>query len=214
MEKSARDISLLEAKSRIFSALGRALSYPDQDLADDLAGGGLGNGLASLFTPFSTNGILHELASLQRTYENDSPEDVLLQLEKDYTRMCFATKPRLVHLFESVYKEGKLFQDSTFQVARLYRDAGLEWTADFQLPPDHIAVELEFMAYLCFCETEAGRKRDKDKEGYASRLRREMLETHLRPFGLAFSERMEKHASTDFYRLIARLLSAMLRNRS
>ena len=205
-------MSVVEGKSRVFSILGRALSYPDQDLVNDLAAGGLGEELAAAFTPFSSNGILHQLASLKSTDEKVYPSDVLLQLEKDYTWMCFASKPRLVYLFESIYKEGKLFQESTFQIARLYRDAGLEWVSEFQLPPDHIAMELEFMAYLCFCETEGVRTGDREKEEYARRLQTEVLKKHLRPFGLAFSERMEKHAKTDFYRLVARVLSAMLKN--
>ncbi|PKN24917.1 MAG: hypothetical protein CVU64_21090 [Deltaproteobacteria bacterium HGW-Deltaproteobacteria-21] len=212
MEKSAREMTFVEGKSGVFSILGRALSYPDKTLADDLTGGGLGNGLAAAFTPFSSNGILHQLTGLKNLYEKEPPESVLLQLEKDYTWMCFASKPRLVYLFESIYREGRLFQESTFQIARLYREAGLEWVGEFQLPPDHIAMELEFMAYLCFCEAEAVRLGDLEKEEYARKLQTEVLEKHLRPFGLAFSQRMEMHAGTDFYRLIARVLGSMLKN--
>ena len=192
--------------------LGRALSYPDQPLVDDLASGELGDGLAAAFSPFSTNGILHHLTGLKNTYEKKPSGDMLLQLEKDYTWMCFASKPRLVYLFESIYKEGRLFQESTFQIARLYREAGLEWVGEFQLPPDHIAMELEFMAYLCFCEAEAVRTGNREKEDYARRLQTDVLEKHLGPFGLAFSQRMETHAKTDFYRLVARVLGAMLKN--
>ncbi len=77
-------------------------------------------------------------------------EALLLELQKDYTWMCFASKPRLVPLFESVYREGKLYQESTFEIARLYHHAGLEVAEKFKLPPDHIALELEFMAYLLY----------------------------------------------------------------
>ena len=63
------------------------------------------------------------------------PPNPLLDLEKDYTWMCFASKPRQVYLFESVYREGKLLQESTFEIARLYFEAGLQLTETFTLPP-------------------------------------------------------------------------------
>ena len=65
------------------------------------------------------NRLNGQMADLRKKYTElpDSAEDIRLALEKEYTWMCFASKPRLLYLFESVYREGKLLQESTFDIA-------------------------------------------------------------------------------------------------
>jgi TorA maturation chaperone TorD len=128
-----------------------------------------------------------------------SQESYLLELQKEYTRLCHASKPRLLPLFESVYREGKLLQQSTVDVARLYYQAGLQLAEGFSLPPDHISLELEFMAYLCSQEIEAAEKNDSLVLGKAKEMQQKMLTEHLRFFVTAFAERIQKHASLEFY---------------
>lgn len=217
METIGDSVELVEKKSRLFSLLAQALNYPDRDLEDRLSDGTFSLDLAESLRPFSRNGLLRQVGSLRESLSEavpDNREDRLLQLERDYTWMCFASKPRLVYLFESVYKEGRLLQESTFEIARLYYEAGLKVNEGFQLPPDHIAVELEFMAYLYYQEAEALRQGDGEKGSYARHLQETVLEKHLRLFGLSFSERMEKHAKTDFYRIMARVLREALTSES
>jgi len=98
-------------------------------------------------------------------------------------------KPRQVYLFESVYREGKLLQESTFQIARLYYDAGLKLSEDFKLPPDHIAVEFEFMAYLCFNEVNGSKTPITKLNPTPSNCQKKVLEEHLQAFGLFLSEK-------------------------
>jgi len=217
METIRERLELMEKKSRLFSLLAKALNYPDRDLEEKVSKGAFRRDLAESLRPFSRNGLLKQVESLKRSGAEvfgDNREDRLLDLERDYTWMCFASKPRLVYLFESVYKEGRLLQESTFEMARLYYEAGLKVNEGFQLPPDHIAVELEFMAYLYYQEAEALRQGDGEKEHYARQLQEAVIEKHLRPFGLSFSERMEKHAKTDFYRIMARVLREALTSES
>lgn len=214
METTPYSPMLAEKKSRLFSLLAQALNYPDMKLVERIRGGEFGAELIEALQPFSLNGLGKKVAALKDILAGSSSEETLLDLERDYTWMCFASKPRLVYLFESVYKEGKLLQESTFEIARLYYEAGLNVEKGFQLPPDHIAVELEFMAYLGFNEAEALREGDQEKIEFARRLEREALDRHLRSFGLSFSERMEKHAKTDFYRIMAKVLMETLTSKS
>jgi TorA maturation chaperone TorD len=217
MEITDDRCKLLEKKSRLFSLLAQALNYPDRDLEDRLSSGTFNMALADSLRPFCPNGLLQQVESLRVSGSEDvtdQREDRLLRLEKDYTWMCFASKPRLVYLFESVYKEGRLLQESTFEIARLYYDAGLKVNEGFQLPPDHIAVELEFLAYLYYQEAEALHRGEGEKGHYSRQLQETLLEKHLRLFGLSFSEKMEKHAKTDFYRIMARVLRVALTARS
>jgi len=152
------------------------------------------------------------IAVMERKYTAAGQNEaaLLLEMEKDYTRMFFSSKPRLVYLFESVYKEGKLLQESTFEIARLYYEAGLNLVDDFKLPPDHIAVELEFMAYLYFNELAAMKKGNKENEALAQKLQKETLEKHLTNFGRTFAEKVVAHAATDFYKIMATVTTSIL----
>lgn len=128
-----------------------------------------------------------------------SQPSYLLELQKEYTRLCHASKPRLLPLFESVYREGKLLQQSTVEVARLYHQAGLKLSENFLLPPDHISLELEFMAYLCSQEIKGIEENDIFIQNKAKELQLKLLTEHLRFFVSAFARRIKEHTSQDFY---------------
>jgi len=198
-------LPLIMARAEIFRHLADSLNYPDEALVQTLAEGTYTTNLADALKRAGFGAAADVLADAAPEMKASR-----LDLEKDYTWMCFASKPRQVYLFESVYREGKLLQESTFQIARLYYEAGLQLTEAFKLPPDHIAVELEFMAFLFFNEADAVREGHTDKESLAVRLQSEALQKHLIPFGLSVAERMEKHARTAFYRTLARLLRNVL----
>lgn len=191
----------LNADMAFFSWLSKAVDYPDDALVKSLLEGGI----IENFPP--------EKADRIRAYIDafDSSEELLLDLQKEYTRMCFVSKPRLVPLFESVYKEGKLYQDSTFQIARLYDEAGIKPGSEFRLPPDHITLELEFMSYLIYQEIEALKSGNADNEEMALRLQNETLNNHLTHFSLGFASRLAQHARTPFYQGIGDILNDLFR---
>ncbi len=189
----------LKADLNIYFWMSKALDYPDEALAEDL-----------LDNPIMKN-LPQERYQAFREYlaAFDTIDALLLDLQKEYTHMCHVSKPRLVPLFESVYKEGKLFQDSTFQIARLYDEAGLKPGSEFKLPPDHIALELEFMSYLIYQEMEALKSGNTDNEQMALRLQEETLSRHLSHFGLSVADRLSKHARSPFYQGMGDMLRAL-----
>lgn len=189
----------LRTDMMVFSWMSKALDYPDEKFIEELLRDGFAEQLPT------------EKAAAFKAYiaAFDSIEDLLLDLQKEYTRMCFVSKPRLVPLFESVYKEGKLYQDSTFQIARLYDEAGVKLGSEFKLPPDHIALELEFMSYLIYQEIEAIKSGNMINEEMALRLQNETLSEHLNQFGLSVAERLVQHARTSFYQGIGDVLREM-----
>lgn len=203
----------LQSKAALFNLLALAFNYPDQLLVEKLVSGEFTAALDEAL------GILgprtawtDRIAALEKKYtaSGRNAADLLLEMEKDYTRMFFSSKPRLVYLFESVYKEGKLLQESTFEIARLYYEAGLNLVDDFKLPPDHIAVEFEFMAYLYFNEIEALKTKNRENEALAQKLQREVLEKHLTDFGRTFADKVVAHAGTDFYKTMAAIAASIL----
>ena len=185
-----------EKRSELFNGLALAANYPSQALVEDLCSGAYSKRMVGVL---ATLGLTEDCARLEDlagryTSKHSRFQENLLALEKAYTRMCFASKPRQVYLFGSVYNEGKLLQDSTFQIARLYHEAGLQVDDTFRLPPDHIALELEFMAYLCHQEARAAMEKETDRAAYAQRLQGVVLDNHLGPFAYRFGQKMAKYA--------------------
>ncbi len=209
MQAVAIELAELEAKAGLHSLLAQAFNYPDEKLVSTLRGGEFLDALEQWAEALGHQGLRKPITACRKEYsgkQSGGKAAVLLELERDYTRLFFASKPRLAYLFESVYREGKLMQESTFQIARLYADAGVKLTEDFRLPPDHIAVELEFLSFLVFKEIEGTKKEDQKQIDYARELQALVVNEHLRPFAQNIGERVAEHARTSFYRTAALVL--------
>ncbi len=208
MEALAEGIAELQAKAVLHSLLAQAMNYPDATLVDSLRNGSFFASISESLAALGNTALKTELEKCRKEYLDSAKKDeTLLELERDYTRMFFSSKPRLAYLFESVYREGKLLQESTLAIAGLYRDAGLVLNDDFRLPPDHIAVELEFLSFLFFKEAEGLKKGDNKGVEYARELQNVVINEHLRSFALNVAERVAKHARTPFYRTVAQAVN-------
>lgn len=210
MNESEKRLNRSAARMSLCALLAQSLNYPDSVLVESLVRGDFADKSLDALNTLGIGGQADALQALRGEYGEPGidPVALLLEIEKDYTRMCFASKPRLVYLFESVYKEGTLYDESTFQIARLYYDAGLKVEEAFSLPPDHIAVELEFLSFLNFKEKEGIRTGDRKIEDYAVELQKKVLEDHLRGFALSLAERLGTHARTNFFRTLAGIMMA------
>ena len=87
------------------------------------------------------------------------------------------------------------------ELVRFYNFFGLRLSPG--LMPDHITVELEFMHYLAFKETEAGRSGD-DVESYL-RAQKDFLDRHLGSWLPALQAAMRAQRPLPFYRALVRL---------
>jgi TorA maturation chaperone TorD len=201
-----------EIREIMYSRIAQALNYPDKDIVAGLLDHSFTQDLLTVFEEIERPEAKKAVQDLQREYGNttETAEMLLFALEKDYTWMCFASKPRQVYLFESVYREGKLLQESTFEIARLYYEAGLQMDKGFDMPPDHIATEFEFMAYLCFREIEGINEGDEEKKTYAQTLQHRVMEEHLGPFATQFATALEQNAGTSFYKTMGRVIKAVV----
>jgi TorA maturation chaperone TorD/ferredoxin len=84
-------------------------------------------------------------------------EGLATSLTQTYNRLFVGPQPPLAHPYESVYRtpNGRLMGDVTMQVVQAYAEAGLALADGRHDMPDHVAVELEFMAYLAGEEAKA-----------------------------------------------------------
>ncbi len=70
----------------------------------------------------------------------------LEEVQAEYTRMFISSYPRLLcPPYESYYREGIVYGNSSTATGEWYRKQGLDFTLEGE-PPDHLSVELEFLA--------------------------------------------------------------------
>lgn len=148
-------------------------------------------------------------------------EALRIDLAADYNQLFLGMSAHPVAPYESVYtsEEGLMMQDARDEVLRAYRQWGLRVPDDFDLPEDHIALELEFMACLADRTREAleaGKDAEGDSGESTSSVRelisaqRAFLNTHL-SWALSFCDDIEAHARTAFYYGIAGLTRQQLK---
>ncbi len=102
-------------------------------------------------------------------------------------------------------------QECTFEIARLYYDAGLKIEQEMDLPPDHIATELEFLAYLVHNESKAAENGDIEKMEFAVSLQAKVINEHLGLFVNELAASMAEHSHLPFYRAVASVLQSLFR---
>ena len=132
------------------------------------------------------------------------------QLSIDHAALFVGPFELIAAPYGSVYIEKKrtVMGDSTINVAQFYQDAGL--SVDIKEPPDHIAIELEFLHYLC--AKEAAALNDNQIED-ARQLRERQIGfyfTALKPWAETFCEAIRRGTENGFYRNVADCLEHFL----
>ncbi len=133
-----------------------------------------------------------------------APRDVaeaLVELEAEYNRLFVGPMPPLAHPYESVYRTagGLVMGDCTLDVLRSYAQEGFVLSAEYKDLPDHVAVELEFMALLCQREEEASIAGLGAIAGALQRIECAFLEGHLRRWLPQFCQRVLLAAPSLYY---------------
>jgi len=89
-------------------------------------------------------------------------------------------------------------------VKKRYSEAGLQISKSFSDLPDHVAVELEFMCYLCAKEADA--VASSADEAIWRKREAEFWKFHLNMWIGEFSDRLLKNSKSPFYRALALFL--------
>lgn len=146
----------------------------------------------------------------------DRPEELLLEeLAVEFSRLFLGPGPH-ISPHESVHheiqegKRGLLWGDSTVEVKRFIESTGLAIESDFNLIPDHISVELEFMQLLTKEEAKAREEGDADGANRYLDMEREFLDRHVLAWVPSFCDKVMSTAQSGFYRGMARLTKGFL----
>lgn len=137
------------------------------------------------------------LASMFRHPESataSEPGSASLDIVQAYRRLFLGPGRPVVSPYESVHLEGQLMGASAARVVESYAEANLRLSPDEHELPDHVSIELAFMAYLAEQE-----QCDPDQaEVWRERQRRFLLD-HLGRWLPLFCQKVEASRMHPFY---------------
>lgn len=147
--------------------------------------------------------VLERLAALDEPGQEE--------LTREHSRL-FAIRP-MAPPYESIYTapstEGRGWVSA--QLERLYARHGLAISGLNELP-DHLAVELEFLSYLCEAEAAAlGNENPQDAADF-QQARWDFLDRHPRKWLGSFSRRVQAAAPDGFYAAVVEALMDFIAN--
>jgi TorA maturation chaperone TorD len=123
-----------------------------------------------------------------------------LALLQGYSQL-FLAPPVPVTLNAGRYLDGAVMGRATVAIEKCYRDAGLDRAGSFHDLPDHVSLQLEFVAYLCASEAAGSAPAVKADDFLASFVR-----YWLPPFVTVLEKACDQDASARVYPCLARLL--------
>ncbi len=188
-----------------YRVFGSVLLYPSQDRIKNLAYAA--KGLKRQSQPLARFAFFPEWVRFLGDLSKRG-DSVTAGLEEDYLRL-FVVNQEVPPYESSIMTPG----NPALTMAALdeeYSAGGLSMATSFSEPPDHAAVELEFMSLLCKQEGEAWAKRS---VGDAVRyLEREagFLNQHLSRWFPVFTQQVGFRAGDSFYTLVTKVAYAFI----
>lgn len=184
-------------RSRTYSLLATALAYPTDAGIDGIVTAvaegapGYPPALRTLLEKLSATSS-GDLATLGRSHQRLFP-----QIESPETPG-----------YETAYRGNEIFNQAAIMadIAGFYRAFGLEVGGSTRERPDHVTVELEYLAFLCFKEALSGERGDDDQADICADAEKSFLTDHLGDWGPELGRRLEQHSDHEFFVVVGRLL--------
>ncbi len=126
-------------------------------------------------------------------------------LRKEYARIFLGPGKPIAHPYEAVYIDGRLMGESTERVRRCYAEAGLQIRASNRELPDHISLELAFMAYLVSKE-----EIETERESAWRERQLRFLRDHLSRWVPNLCDKIDQSDAHGFFRQAAREANALV----
>lgn len=131
--------------------------------------------------------------------------------EREYHRLFLGPVRPAAPPFESVYREGIAFGSSARTFLEEMRAMGVEPVEEFRLPPDHVAIQLEYLANLEHRAERAKAEGNLEEFLLWSERSRSFVEEHLARWLPAFLTRLEEKAPWSPYTGLVRAALEFLR---
>ena len=132
------------------------------------------------------------------------PAVELEALRVDFTRLFVGPFKLLAPPYGSIYLEdNRIMGESTIDVENWYEEEGLDVAIND--PPDHIAMELEFMYYLTVKQIQAAKEENSQNIQLYRQKQKSFLCSHLARWLPELAENVQENAQTEFYKKLTQL---------
>jgi len=193
----------------VLKGLARGFTYPDAEWVTTLLDGQWPATLVKVLEPLRlpADGVQQAIEALPA-----DPAAALQALQVEYTYLFINAVPHVpAPPYASAYMgEGLLMGEPAEAAVRAYRQAGLVLAEDYHDLPDHLAAELEFLAWLGEQAVAAYEVGDEEQARTWIAQQQAFLQQQVQPWLPAFCRRVEKAARIPFYRELARLAEQVL----
>lgn len=198
--------ALAHTRGRLYRLLADAYLPPGESLVEALRSGDAARIVAGAQEAYPYLSYAESFGGTSYLGSFATPPDPAA-LRQEHTRLFADPRQLLVPCYESMYLDpsGSIMGEPARQVSRIYAAEGLGRADSFHDLPDHISVELEFMAYLCTCEGAAWIEADPDTAAARTEKQASFLHDHLLQWLPAFRSRLLQESRLPFYRDIAHL---------
>ncbi len=154
---------------------------------------------------------------LRQWGEGLNPREGAGELAAAYTQLLTRPGPRCVPLVASFYLYSEYdpaqmlsWGPAAEAAEAAYREAGLVVGCNGPCPPDHLAVEMQFMQHCAAREAAAWGESYAGVTDIWRRRQQAFLTTHLLPWASAFSQRVHDAGAHPYYLAMARLTADFL----
>ncbi|MFQ5854464.1 MAG: molecular chaperone [Anaerolineae bacterium] len=208
--QSSYEAELSRLRQGLYRLFAASLLYPDRDrIATLRAVAGELLESKSLWGGFDFSDPLARLLKVL----SDLTEEAKDEIEEDYVRL-FLVKP-IAPPYESFYldPDGQSRGWMAVQIEREYADAGLILSPDRKKLPDQVAVELEFMAFLCRHQAQALEDHATDDSMAFKERQRAFMAQHLGRWFPRFARQVREATTADsLYGTVMEAAYAFLRH--
>ncbi|HAK89055.1 MAG: hypothetical protein A2077_03105 [Nitrospirae bacterium GWC2_46_6] len=142
----------------------------------------------------------------------ESMPDLKDELEAEHTALFVLPSDVIPH--EAVYldRDQRLGGRVTISVIQFYEKAGANILEECISMPDHLGMELEFMAFLCSIEKESWEKTEIEALHKCIELQKEFMDEHLSKWVYRCCEKIIERAEYGFYKAVARSITEFMKN--
>lgn len=152
---------------------------------------------------------LNELGSDFNTILSSKPQEILLdELSQEYAALFIV--PGGIPPYESVRLKDLLNQEPAWKTEEFYKRCGLIIKDNCKTFPDHLGMELKFMAYLSDKESSAWQDKDEKAAAEWGNLQKDFFSNHINKWVFGFLDDLDRFAFHPFYKEAARLTKGFL----
>lgn len=207
---SAEITNLLELRLFAYDILRRVfLAEPTKELITQFQ-----DGVMNYFPFKEENHQLQEgIDEVNQYFKTFNLEQDFDGLHWDFTRMFIGPTRLPAPIWESAYvnNEGLIFQEETLRVRRLYLENNLMSLQHHREADDHLGLELDFMYQLSKLSIDLVNETNTNQLEKVLFDQSSFLKNHLLNWTPMFSEKVIKHAETQFYKGMVKILNGFLK---